>query len=98
MRRSRLLTVRDLRSSRTTVAGALTLVVDGNIVNTSSDLRTVPSQLTLSLLRADGTVVQNVAIAGLPPAVLAPGDVYHFHSEVQDPPADAVRVRVTPAG
>jgi len=92
------LSVRDLRSSRTTVAGGLTLVVEGNIVNTSSDLRTVPSQLTLSLLRADGTVVQTVAIADLPPAVLAPGDVYHFRSEVQDPPADAVRVRVTPAG
>jgi hypothetical protein len=92
------LTVRDLRSSRTTVAGSRTLVVEGNIVNTSTDLRTVPSQLVLSLLRADGTVVQTVAIADLPPAVLAPGDSYHFRSEVADPPADAVRVRVTPAG
>jgi hypothetical protein len=92
------LTVRDLRSSRSTVAGAQTLMVEGNIVNTSADLRAVPSQLVLSLLRADGSIAQTVAIADLPPAVLAPGDSYHFRSEVKDPPADAVRVRVSLAG
>jgi hypothetical protein len=91
------LTVKDLRSSRSVVAGALTLVVEGDLVNTSAALRTVPPQLVLSLLGADGTVLQNVAIADLPPAVLAPGDSYHFRSEVSDPPANAVRVRVTPA-
>jgi hypothetical protein len=91
------LTVRDLRSSRSVIAGSLTLVVEGNLVNTSSGLRTVPPQLALSLLGTDGTVLQTVAIADLPPAVLAPGDSYHFRSEVTDPPADAVRVRVTPA-
>jgi|SRR5579872_490482 len=90
------LTVMNLRSSRSFVAGSRTLVVEGNLVNTSSALRTVPPQLVLSLLGADGTVLQTVAIADLPPAVLAPGDSYHFRSEVTDPPADAVRVRVTP--
>jgi hypothetical protein len=92
------LSVRDLKSSRSMVAGALTLLVEGSIVNTSSDLRTVPSQLVVSLLRADGSVTQTVPISDLPPAVLAPGDSYHFRAEVKDPPADAVRVRVTPAG
>ena len=90
------LSIKDLRSSRSAAGGAPTLVVEGDIVNTSSDLRTVPSQLVLSLLGADGAVLQNVAIADLPPAVLAPGDSFHFRSVVNNPPADAVRVRVTP--
>ena len=90
------LSIKDLRSSRSAAAGAPTLVVEGDIVNTSSDLRTVPPQLVLSLLGADGAVLQNVAIADLPPAVLAPGDSFHFRSVVTNPPAEAVRVRVTP--
>jgi hypothetical protein len=93
------LSIKDLRSSRSADAGgAPTLVVEGDIVNTSSALRTVPPQLGLSLLGADGTVLQTVAIANLPPAVLAPGDSFHFRSVVTNPPADAVRVRVTPTG
>ena len=91
------LSIKDLRSSRSTGAsGAPTLVVEGDIVNTSSALRTVPPQLVLSLLGADGSVLQNVAISDLPPSVLAPGDSFHFRSVVTNPPADAVRVRVTP--
>jgi hypothetical protein len=41
-------------------------------------------------------VLQHVALEGIPPTTLAPGDSYHFRSEVPDPPPDAVKVRVTP--
>ena len=90
------LTVRNLSSQRMTVAGSQTLVVEADIVNTSGDIRALPSSMQLSLIGADGTIIQRIAVSELPRAMLAPGDSYHLRTEVQDPPASAVRVRLAP--
>jgi hypothetical protein len=70
-------------------------LIEGNVINRSSTPRQLP-QLYANILDAQGTVLQHLAIEGIPPTTLAPGDSYHFHSEVVDPPPTAVKVRVTP--
>jgi hypothetical protein len=92
------LTVRGLRSSRTTIAGTPVLVVEGDLVNTSSDPHALPRRFVLGLLGSDGTVIENISIADLPPTVLSPSEVYHFRTEVPNPPENAARIRLTPAG
>jgi hypothetical protein len=92
------LTVRGLRSSRLTVAGSQALVVEGDIVNTSPAPRVIPSRFVLSLIGSNGAVLEQIAIADLPPTILSPTEVYHFRTEVPNPPADAVRIRLAPAG
>jgi hypothetical protein len=87
--------VRNLVSSRSTGAGGAALLIEGNVINQSGTARPLP-QLYANILNAQGVVLQHVALEGIPPTTLAPGDSYHFRSEVPDPPPDAVKVRVTP--
>ena len=74
------------------------LVVEGDVVNTSSEPHTLPRRFVLGLLGGDGAVIENVSISDLPPTVLSPSEVYHFRTEVPNPPDNAARVRLTPAG
>ena len=91
------LAIRGLHSARTNVAGETVLVVEGDFVNTSSAQLTLPQRFTLGLVGNDGTVLESIPVADLPPTVLGPNEVYHFRTEVADPPANAARVRLTPA-
>ena len=87
--------VRNLTSSRSTGASGVALLIEGNVINQSGRARPLP-QLYANILNTQGVVLQHVALEGIPPTTLAPGDSYHFRSQVLNPPANAVRVRVTP--
>lgn len=87
--------VRGLTSTKGSIAGGPTLVIEGDVINQSSTASMMPP-LYANILDAQGTVLQKVAIEGIPPMTLAPGNSYHFRSEVLNPPPAAVRVRVTP--
>ncbi|MDA8048675.1 MAG: hypothetical protein M0002_01460 [Rhodospirillales bacterium] len=88
--------VRDLRSARVVQGdGARTLVIEGELVNTSS-VRALMPALAVSLLGPQGTVVQALPAVTLPGRPLDPGGVYNFRINVSNAASGATGVRVTP--
>jgi hypothetical protein len=87
--------IRDLRSLHTTDANGPALVIEGQLVNTSSVGEILPA-LSASLLDDQDQVVQALPAVTLPEQELEPGGVYDFRINVTNPAPDAARVRVAP--
>ncbi|MGH7103655.1 MAG: DUF3426 domain-containing protein [Acetobacteraceae bacterium] len=88
--------VRNLRSQHLTETnGAPELVIQGELINTSSIPAIMPA-LAATLLDAQSQVLQALPAVTLPATPLAPGGVYDFRINVANPAPGAANVRVTP--
>jgi len=87
--------VRALRSAVTNNGGAPALVIEGELVNTSTVSEILPA-LSTSLLDDQNQVVQVLPAMTLPEQSLEPGGVYDFRINVTNPAPGAARVRVSP--
>ena len=87
--------VRALHSSVTHDGGVPGLVIEGELVNTSSENEILPA-LSASLLDNQDQVVQVLPSLTLPEQALESGGVYDFRINVTNPAPGAARVRVTP--
>lgn len=88
--------VRNLRSHHVTETnGAPELVIQGELINTSSIPAIMPA-LAATLLDAQNQVLQALPAVTLPATPLAPGGVYDFRINVANPAPGAANVRVTP--
>jgi len=87
--------VRALRTSVTRAGDAPSLVIEGELVNTSSVSEILPA-LSASLLDDQDQIVQVLPSLTLPEQALEPGGVYDFRINVTNPAPGAARVRVSP--